>query len=388
MLARHEPGAAAKRPLRRVLALIPIGALWGVQLAAAATLLPSDAPLRASAAPEIKREKKLGITTEKVDEQLAAQLDVDADAVLLVTDVDGHGPAGRAGLKRFDVITRVDGKQPVTRARLVEATQKHAAEGDSLDLRVTRKGKAMTISIPLGDGEQDEGEPDDVAVDLRGKPDGVHGRVQLKGKFDEDAFEKKMERLGEQLETKLGPALERLGPKLERSLKPRLEKLGADLERDLGPHLERLGRDVGKIVSRHLEDLGPELERTLRPHLESLQEDLKDLEPQLKSLGPILEKALAPLDDLGPELERSLKPELENLAPMIEQILQDVLPEVQRELRAQGVDSGEIEQTVRKALDEAKRSLKSIDSGDEDASQAKPKSKPKIKAKDRATRII
>ncbi|MFO0983142.1 MAG: M56 family metallopeptidase [Planctomycetota bacterium] len=397
MLARsnHVTGAVP-RLMRRLTAAIPLSALWGVQLAAAATFLPSSSGVSAPIEDRTpKREALLQITTEKVGEDLAAQLDVAADQVLLVTDVAARGAAARAGLERFDVITHIDGRRPATRTRLHQATDRHAGDGSELLLRALRKGEAIDIAIALGSGGEDVVAPDlDARLRRLGylspKPGKQAAKQKREGRdFDQRGFEQQMEALGKELEESLGPALEQLGPELEQALEPSLRKLGTHLEQDLKPRLEQLGPELQAIIESHLEDLGPEIERALDPHLKALEVELEDLGPELEQLGPKLQAIIGPkLEQLGPTLQKKLK-HLDQLAPSIEKMVREMLPAIQQELRENAVDQDQIEGAVKQALQALERAMKAYDQDQPGAGKGGAKAKPKVKAKgERAVRIM
>lgn len=87
----------------------------------------------------------MGIYCEPLPESLRAQLDLPQDQGVLLEDVVADGPAAKAGLKRYDVVTAID-DEPVGSqqelARLVMASQ-----GKSLKVRYLRAGKAATAEV-------------------------------------------------------------------------------------------------------------------------------------------------------------------------------------------------------------------------------------------------
>jgi S1-C subfamily serine protease len=67
-----------------------------------------------------------------------------------VTAVIGDSPAEKAGLKKDDVITHVDGVVVGNLKTFVD-TIKEAKGGDAITLKVLRDGKEMEINATLGD---------------------------------------------------------------------------------------------------------------------------------------------------------------------------------------------------------------------------------------------
>jgi len=91
---------------------------------------------------------ELGLMVIPSDEALAATLGLAAGEALLVTSVANNSPAERAGLKKFDVITHIDGQALATPAKLSEAIRRKSAGGD-LMLRVIRRGEPLNLSVSL-----------------------------------------------------------------------------------------------------------------------------------------------------------------------------------------------------------------------------------------------
>lgn len=94
----------------------------------------------------------IGLQMEPVSEALAFHLDVSAEGSILVGGVTEGQPAQRAGLQRFDVITRVDGKSAVSMEEL-RSIVGEKSEGDTLELRILRRGNPMIISIEVEEQE-------------------------------------------------------------------------------------------------------------------------------------------------------------------------------------------------------------------------------------------
>lgn len=108
--------------------------------------------------PSAKKEKAppvpkvwLGFLGEEVGDDLRAQLDLPGG--VLVTDVAAGGPAEKAGLKKSDVILKLDGqplKGPDELAKFVGG----AKAGQDVTLTVLRKGKEQTIKVTLAERKE------------------------------------------------------------------------------------------------------------------------------------------------------------------------------------------------------------------------------------------
>ena len=104
----------------------------------------------------------LGVTTAPVDEQLAADEDLPADAGALVQDVTPDGPAADAGLEAGDsetaeglvlggdLIVGVDGTE-ITNPNDVAAAIADNQPGDTVDLEIFRGSERQSIEVELGE---------------------------------------------------------------------------------------------------------------------------------------------------------------------------------------------------------------------------------------------
>lgn len=91
---------------------------------------------------------RLGIVLGQVDGALAAQLGVDPSEVILISSVSEGEAAEKAGLKRHDIIVKVDGESPVVQARLREIMQSKEP-GDTLAIEVLREGQPVRVEVKL-----------------------------------------------------------------------------------------------------------------------------------------------------------------------------------------------------------------------------------------------
>lgn len=86
----------------------------------------------------------MGITVTTVPESDAQRYGMSQGA--LVKSVDETSCAAKAGLRKGDIITAIDGKAVVSSAELVEAKKDYKA-GDTVTLDVERSGEKLTLSL-------------------------------------------------------------------------------------------------------------------------------------------------------------------------------------------------------------------------------------------------
>lgn len=92
----------------------------------------------------------LGVTIQNLTPELAKSFGLKEEKGVLVTDVLKNGPAGKAGLKRGDLIVEFDGKsvEDTTSLRNIVA---NTAPGKAVQIKVIRQGKAETLSATIGE---------------------------------------------------------------------------------------------------------------------------------------------------------------------------------------------------------------------------------------------
>jgi putative serine protease PepD len=88
----------------------------------------------------------IGVNISPVDDTSAAQLKVTEGA--LVLDVTPGGPADKGGLRKNDVVTKLDGKDIPGAAELKSAIRQHKV-GDSVTLTYVRGGAPATVTLRL-----------------------------------------------------------------------------------------------------------------------------------------------------------------------------------------------------------------------------------------------
>jgi serine protease Do len=104
--------------------------------------LPPDLPV-----PAVRGTRaRLGVTLTPLTDQLASYFGVKEG--VLVSAVAADSPAARAGIRAGDVLTVVDGR-PVRTPADVSASARAAAPGATLDVRLMRDGKEMSVTVAI-----------------------------------------------------------------------------------------------------------------------------------------------------------------------------------------------------------------------------------------------
>ena len=92
----------------------------------------------------------LGVIADPLTPEIAEQVHLSKDAKgLIVTDAPEDGPAGKAGVKRGDVLMSVNGKAILSHDEL-RLTIAQMAPGSKVTLDIERDGRPMVISVTLG----------------------------------------------------------------------------------------------------------------------------------------------------------------------------------------------------------------------------------------------
>ncbi len=101
----------------------------------------------------------LGIHIESVTPALAKSFGLQDSAGALIGDVTADGPAAKAGLKRGDVITSLNG-QKVEDSNDLRLRVSQTAPGTPVELKVIRDGQSRNFNVTLGElPEKDEKAP-------------------------------------------------------------------------------------------------------------------------------------------------------------------------------------------------------------------------------------
>ncbi len=92
----------------------------------------------------------LGVVIQDVNEDLARSFDLDKTEGILVAEVAGDSPAGKAGLQPGDVILSLNGKQIEDVAALRNKIAMTAPES-TVSLKIFRNGRKKTVPVVLGE---------------------------------------------------------------------------------------------------------------------------------------------------------------------------------------------------------------------------------------------
>jgi len=116
----------------------------------------------------------LGVSIQELSQDLADQFDAPDTQGALVGDVFSNSPAGKAGLKRGDIIrsyNEITVKDPTHLRTLVAET----APNHAVPLSVWRNGKPVTMSVSIGEM------PKNMPSLARATPDSIQGNHALSG---------------------------------------------------------------------------------------------------------------------------------------------------------------------------------------------------------------
>lgn len=105
-------------------------------------------PLPAEGWAEPAPTAMLGVTLASPTPELAGNLKVDPTTTAMVLEVKPGQPAEKAGLQRFDIIVRVDGREPADEAT-IRRVIREKKPGDTLELQVLRGGERLTLKAEL-----------------------------------------------------------------------------------------------------------------------------------------------------------------------------------------------------------------------------------------------
>jgi serine protease Do len=95
----------------------------------------------------------LGVQIQDLNETLAAALDLDDDAGVLVSTVVENSPAETAGLQQGDLILTINGREAVDAERFTRRVRRIDA-GETATLEILRKGRPMNIAVTLAEAPE------------------------------------------------------------------------------------------------------------------------------------------------------------------------------------------------------------------------------------------
>lgn len=108
----------------------------------------------AGAVPAMANGGYLGVQLQKADDLLLEAFDLDgSEGGILVTEIVDDSPAEQAGLRRGDLILRLQGKD-VDDVEGFTRSVRALDPGDEIELAYLRKGKRETVKVKLGEREE------------------------------------------------------------------------------------------------------------------------------------------------------------------------------------------------------------------------------------------
>ena len=102
----------------------------------------------------------IGVALRDVDPDLQRSLGLSSSSGALVQDVTTGSPGARAGLRPYDLIVAVDGKQIVRNDELIQLVSARQP-GTSATLQIVRDGRAMNVPVKLAERPVRDPEPDE-----------------------------------------------------------------------------------------------------------------------------------------------------------------------------------------------------------------------------------
>jgi serine protease Do len=103
----------------------------------------------------------IGVALRDVDPDLQRSLGLSSSSGALVQDVTIGSPGARAGLRPYDLIVAVDGKQVVRNDELIQLVAARQP-GTSAMLQIVRDGRAMNVPVKLAERPVRDPEPDEI----------------------------------------------------------------------------------------------------------------------------------------------------------------------------------------------------------------------------------
>jgi serine protease Do len=103
----------------------------------------------------------IGVALRDVDPDLQRSLGLSSSSGALVQDVTAGSPGARAGLRPYDLIVAVDGKQVVRNDELIQLVAARQP-GTSATLQIVRDGRALNVPVKLAERPVRDPEPDEI----------------------------------------------------------------------------------------------------------------------------------------------------------------------------------------------------------------------------------
>ncbi len=189
---------------------------------------------------------RLGVGIEDVDGALAAQLGLAEGEGLVITSVAEGSAAAKAGVQKHDILTRLDGKSPVTLEVLLDTLAQKKA-GDEVSLRVLRAGKTVDLVATLQAPPEEEG---GWGFGFGDVPEGAGGEWEAIIADQMRLMEEQMRRFEQEME-RMGLDQEGFGLDMGR-WGEQMGRWGGDLGR-LGGLMGEAGGKIGEAINADVE---------------------------------------------------------------------------------------------------------------------------------------
>ena len=124
------------------------------------------------------RRGMLGIGIQNLDQDTAQALGLKDTSGVLVSDVKKGSAAEKAGFKRTDVITAINGEK-IEDSNILRNKVAGTLPGTELKITVLRDGNPVELNATLDEFEQPGGKGDDESGDTGGNPDSQSGTGKL-----------------------------------------------------------------------------------------------------------------------------------------------------------------------------------------------------------------
>ena len=108
----------------------------------------------------------IGVALRDVDPDLQRSLGLSSSSGALVQDVTAGSPGARAGLRPYDLIVAVDGKQVVRNDELIQMVSARQP-GTSATLQIVRDGRPLNVAVKLAERPVRDPEPDEITETAR-----------------------------------------------------------------------------------------------------------------------------------------------------------------------------------------------------------------------------
>lgn len=192
----------------------------------------------------VRKVTFLGVMTSAPSPELAEQLDLAEGIGLVIQQVSDKSPAQAAGLKKFDLLHKVDG-QVLVNAQQLHTFIRSLKPGKEVKLSLIRKGKPMEVSAKLEEREET------VRSIVRVLPGGGEGQFQVVPMPDQDPMakalrediRKRMKELDLQNGKALGGDVE-----LNALIDPDIERIKDLIDKQMKELRNQLGQEDGAFL--------------------------------------------------------------------------------------------------------------------------------------------